>query len=65
MNDLQDELDMSLLPLEYGGKVPESVMLEEFKKLASERSTYIKEIVDGVDWDKVALEVDDDTCTIT
>lgn len=65
MNDLQDELDMSLLPLEFGGKIPESVMLDEFKKLASERSTYVKEIVDGVDWDKVALELDNDSCTIT
>lgn len=65
MDDLNDELDMSLLPLEYGGKIPESVMLEDFKKLANERSANIKEIADGVDWDKVALEVDDESCTIT
>lgn len=66
MNDLQEEhFDMSLLPLEFGGKIPESVMLDEFKKIASERSTYVKEIVDGVDWDKVALELDNDSCTIT
>ncbi|XP_070507792.1 retinaldehyde-binding protein 1-like [Chironomus tepperi] len=65
MDELQNEFDMTLLPLEFGGKIPESVMLDEFKKLANERSTYIKEIVDGVDWDKVALEVDDGSCTIT
>ena len=65
MNDLQEEFDMSLLPLEFGGSIAESVMLEEFKKLAIERSTNIKEIVNGVDWDKVALEVDDESCTIT
>lgn len=65
MDDLHDEFDMSLLPLEFGGKIPESVMLEDFKKLANERSAIIKEIADGVDWDKVALEVDDESCTIT
>ena len=65
INDLQDEIDMSILPLELGGKVPEAVMLDEFRKLASERSTNIKEIVDGVDWDRVELEVDENSCTIT
>lgn len=64
MADIKDEIDMTLLPSEYGGKVTETVMMTEFRKLALERSSKLQEIVDGVDWDKVALETDEESCTI-
>lgn len=65
MADVQEDIQMTSLPLEYGGSIPKAVMIDEFKRIAAERKSKIDEIAYGVDWDKVALEVDQESCILS
>lgn len=56
METMKTLIDPSLFPSELGGSIPESQMMESFKKLANERDEVLRSIQEGVDWDRVALD---------
>jgi hypothetical protein len=61
LHELQKEMDLSMMPLEYAefnGKFSESKMMDKFRQLYESEKNKIQEIEDGVDFDKVALEID-------
>jgi CRAL/TRIO domain len=64
MSEMKNEMNVSMLPQEFGGKVPQSVMMDEFRKLSRERHKLYMEINDGVDWEKLKFENDDESCSI-
>lgn len=64
MNNMSSYVDTSLLPLELGGNIPETEMMQNFRNLANEREEIVKCIQDGVDWDRVALDGEDSNCSL-
>lgn len=64
MSELENVIDISILPLENGGLISKSEMLKSFKQLSDQRMELIKSINEGVDWEKLAFENDNDSCSI-
>jgi hypothetical protein len=64
MTELENEIDISILPRENGGIISQSEMLKSFKELSDQRMELIKSIDDGVDWERVAFENDSESCSI-
>lgn len=62
--ELENEIDISILPLENGGLIPQPEMMKCFKELSNQRIELIKSINDGVDWEKIAFENDHESCSI-
>lgn len=57
VEDLGEFIDLSLLPKEHGGTIPEAEMIENFKKIWRERNGKVREIIDfKLDWRKVPLD---------
>lgn len=54
----------SMLPLELGGAVSEAEQMRNFRKLADQREDIVKSIQQGVDWDRVALDGENSSCSI-
>lgn len=64
MEKMKTIVDPSLFPLELGGTIPEADMIAGFKKIADKREEKIRSIQDGVDWDRVALDGDNSSCSM-
>jgi len=64
MEALKDIIGASKLPLEQGGAVSEAEMMRNFRKLADQREDIVKSIQQGVDWDRVALDGENSSCSI-
>lgn len=64
MSELENEFDVSILPAENGGLYPQSEMLKNFKELSAQRMEMINKINDGVDWERVAFENDNESCSL-
>lgn len=65
MSELESEIDISILPTENnGGSISESEMLKSFRELSDQRIEMIKSIDLGVDWERVAFENDNESCSI-
>lgn len=65
MECLKKSYDFSqILPSEFGGTVPESQMMQNFKFEAKQHEERIFEIQNGVDWDRVALDGENSSCVV-
>lgn len=65
MAELENEIDTSILPSEvFNGNDSQFSMLESFKLLSNQREEIIKSINDGVDWERVEFENDNESCSI-
>ncbi len=64
MSELENEIDTSILPTENGGLISQSEMLKTFKELSDQRTVLIKSINEGVDWERVAFENDNESCSV-
>lgn len=65
MAELESEIDTSILPSEvFGGNDSQSNMLDSFRMLSSQREEIIKSINDGVDWEQVEFENDNESCSV-
>lgn len=64
MEKMKSLINPTLLPLEHGGSIPETEMMENFRKLAVEREELVRSIQEGVDWDRVALDGENSSCDL-
>lgn len=64
MDAMKNIIGASRLPLELGGDVSEAEMMRNFRKLADQREDIVKSIQQGVDWDRVALDGENSSCSI-
>lgn len=64
MSELENEIAISILPAESGGLISQSEMLKSFRELSDQRMEMINSINEGVDWERVAFENDNESCSI-
>lgn len=64
MKAMKGLIDPKLLPLELGGEIPEAEMMSTFKKLAEERERDVRSIQEGIDWERIAMEGQNSSCSV-